>query len=152
MNQTSSTIVPYTVWGSKGSEGVGRGMETAWQQQPLRLQALPGKNFSQWFCCSNRTPTLSVLWRPPQSLQPASMASVSPISLIDYDRQGQSHCIYFMWWAISISATTDYGHTMAKSNQPKEYIQNMMFACFKVRIFWEAHKIWKNLPHSFDVY
>ena len=23
---------------------------------------------------------------------------------------------------------------------------------FKVRTFWEAHKIWKNLPHGFDVY
>ena len=22
----------------------------------------------------------------------------------------------------------------------------------KVRIFWEAHKIWKNLPHDLDVY
>ena len=26
MDQTSSTIVLYTVWGSKGAEGVGRGM------------------------------------------------------------------------------------------------------------------------------
>ena len=47
-----------------------------------RLLAAPRKKFSRWFCCSDRTPTSP--W--PRWPQPA--AAVSPIFLIDYDRQG----------------------------------------------------------------
>ena len=31
-------------------------------------------------------------------------------------------------------------------------IPKPMFVLNKVRTFWEAHKIWKNLPHGLDVY
>ena len=43
-------------------------------------------------------------------------------------------------------------------NQLKESITNIICTVFmnylecKVWTFWEAHKIWKNLPHGLDVY
>ena len=37
-----------------------------------------------------------------------------------------------------------------KSLTPNFDFKNLFFTRIKVRTFWEAHKIWKNLPHGFD--
>ena len=60
--------------------------------------------------------------------------------------------IFYMLWKVvfdcfnPVNELILYGRSQIKTVE-QAWLWN--HPCSKVRTFWEAHKIWKNLPHSF---